>query len=51
MPHSSVTNIPVESHVVQTQSTEEEVEDEATAFDTAEDTGYSAVALYDYQAG
>jgi hypothetical protein len=51
MPQSSVTNIPVESHMVQTLPTEEEAEDEATAFDTTEDSGYSAIALYDYQAG
>jgi hypothetical protein len=36
--------------MVQTLPTEEE-EDAATAFDAGEDTGYSAVALYDYQAG
>jgi hypothetical protein len=47
MPQSSVPDIPVESHVVQTQPTEEQVESN----NPAEDTGYSAIALYDYQAG
>jgi len=44
---SSVPDIPVESHKVQTQPTEEE----AAELNTVEDTGYSAIALYDYQAG
>jgi len=43
---SSVPDIPVESHKVQTQPTEEE----AAELNTVEDTGYSAIALYDYQA-
>jgi hypothetical protein len=43
---SSVPDIPVESHMVQTQPTEEEEES-----NNVEDTGYSAIALYDYQAG
>jgi hypothetical protein len=51
MPQSSVTNLPAESHVVQTLPVEEVAEDVATAYDAAEDTGYSAIALYDYQAG
>jgi len=46
MPRSSVPDIPVGSHMVQTQPTEEEVE-----VNSVEDTGYSAIALYDYQAG
>jgi len=46
MPQSSVSDIPVERHMVQTQPTEEEVE-----ANNIEDTGYSAIALYDYQAG
>jgi hypothetical protein len=46
MPRSSVPDIPVESHMVLTQPTAEEVE-----LNNAEDTGYSAIALYDYQAG
>jgi hypothetical protein len=46
MPQSSVPDIPVESHVAQTQPTEQEVE-----LNNPEDTGYSAIALYDYQAG
>jgi hypothetical protein len=39
--------------MVQTPHTEEEEVDEdvAGAFDAVEDTGYSAIALYDYQAG
>jgi hypothetical protein len=42
--------------MVQTPPTEEEVdegedEDTAGAFNAVEDTGYSAIALYDYQAG
>jgi cortactin len=45
MPQSSVSDIPVERHMVQTQPTEEEVE-----ANNIEDTGYSAIALYDYQA-
>jgi hypothetical protein len=64
-PHSSVApqspavlqspgvNIPSEYHMVQTPpAEEEEEEDTARSFDAAaEDTGYSAIALYDYQAG
>lgn len=44
---SSVPVIPVESHMVQTQPTEEE----EAELNNVEDTGYSAIALYDYQAG
>jgi hypothetical protein len=46
MSRSSFPDIPVESHMVQTQPTEEEA-----GLNNVEDTGYSAIALYDYQAG
>jgi hypothetical protein len=46
MSQSSVPDIPVESHMVQMQPTEEEAE-----LSNVEETGYSAIALYDYQAG
>lgn len=53
VPQSPVSNVLSESHVVQTPPKQEgEVdEDVAGAFDAVEDTGYSAIALYDYQAG
>jgi hypothetical protein len=54
VPQSPVSNVRSESHLVQTPPTEEEEEvdeDVAGAFDAVEDTGYSAIALYDYQAG
>jgi hypothetical protein len=51
-PQSPVSNVLSESHMVQTLPTEEEEEEDVTgAFDAVEDTGYSAIALYDYQAG
>lgn len=47
---SPVANVLSESHMVQTLPAEEE-EDVAIAFDAGEETSYSAIALYDYQAG
>ena len=47
-PQSPVAEVPSESHMVQTLPTEQEEEEEAGVY---EDTGYSAIALYDYQAG
>lgn len=46
VPQSTVPDMPVESHMVQPQPLEEEVE-----CNNIEDTGYSAIAMYDYQAG
>jgi hypothetical protein len=52
VPQSPVSDVQSESHMVQMPPTEEEVEEDvAGAFDAVEDTGYSAIALYDYQAG
>jgi hypothetical protein len=48
-PKHPVSDVLLESHRVQTPPTEEE--DTAEAYNAVEDTGYSAIALYDYQAG
>jgi hypothetical protein len=50
-PQHPVSNVLLESHMIQTPPTEEDTEDTAGAFNAVEDTGYSAIALYDYQAG